>query len=137
MQAQDTRIPKKATTDLRRRCVARMLGAAPLALALAGGRDAVAQRPIVIQFSHVVTADTSKGQAALRFKELAEARTSGKVRVEVYPNSTLYKDREELEALRLGAVVALGAVVYLALAGVGWMKRAAGSTAGASPDPDE
>lgn len=65
---------------------------------------AQAQRPIVIQFSHVVTADTAKGRAALRFKELAEARTAGEVRVEVYPDSQLYKDREELEALRLGAV---------------------------------
>lgn len=65
---------------------------------------AIAQRPIVIQFSHVVTPDTAKGKAALRFKELAEARTNGKVRVEVYPNSQLYKDREELDALRQGAV---------------------------------
>lgn len=67
---------------------------------------ALAQGPkvIVIQFSHVVTADTTKGRAALRFKELAESRTGGRVRVEVYPDSTLYKDREELEALRLGAV---------------------------------
>jgi C4-dicarboxylate-binding protein DctP len=63
-----------------------------------------AQAPIVIQFSHVVTADTAKGKAALRFKELAEARTQGRVRVEVFPNSQLYKDREELDALRLGAV---------------------------------
>ena len=63
-----------------------------------------AQPPILIQFSHVVTADTAKGKAAIRFKELAEARTGGKVRVEIYPNSQLYKDREELDALRLGAV---------------------------------
>jgi Bacterial extracellular solute-binding protein, family 7 len=52
----------------------------------------------------VVAAETSKGKAALRFKELAEARTAGRVRVDVYPNSRLYKDREELEALQLGAV---------------------------------
>jgi C4-dicarboxylate-binding protein DctP len=63
-----------------------------------------AQTPIVIQFSHVVTPETAKGRAALRFKELAEAKTRGKVRVEVYPNSQLYKDREEMDALRLGAV---------------------------------
>ena len=60
--------------------------------------------PIVIQFSHVVTPETAKGQAALRFKALAEARTQERVRVEVYPNSQLYKDREELDALKLGAV---------------------------------
>lgn len=62
------------------------------------------QARITIQFSHVVAPDTSKGKAALRFKELAEARAGGRVRVEIFPNSTLYKDREELEALQLGAV---------------------------------
>lgn len=60
--------------------------------------------PIVIKFSHVVADDTPKGKGALKFKELAEARTNGAVKVEVYPNSTLYKDKEELEALQLGAV---------------------------------
>jgi C4-dicarboxylate-binding protein DctP len=74
--------------------------------------------PIVIQFSHVVAPDTAKGKAALRFKELAEARTGGKVRVEVYPNSDLYKDREELDALRLGAVQML-APSLSKLAGLG------------------
>src|SRR5438552_120711 len=70
--------------------------------ALAAAQQASA--PIVIKFSHVVTPETPKGRASLKFKELAEARTNGKVRVEVYPNSQLYKDREELEALQLGAV---------------------------------
>ncbi|MBC3936172.1 TRAP transporter substrate-binding protein [Undibacterium rugosum] len=65
---------------------------------------AFAQTPIVIKFSHVVASDTPKGKAAERFKELAEKATKGKVRVEVYPNSMLYKDKEELEALQLGAV---------------------------------
>ena len=62
------------------------------------------QSTIVIKFSHVVANDTPKGKAALRFKALAEAATKGRVRVEVYPNSSLYKDKEELEALQLGAV---------------------------------
>ena len=66
--------------------------------------DAVAQQPIVIKFSHVVAKDTPKGKAADKFKELAEAATKGKVKIEIYPNSTLYKDKEELEALQLGAV---------------------------------
>jgi C4-dicarboxylate-binding protein DctP len=65
---------------------------------------AFAQAPIVIKFSHVVASDTPKGQAAERFKQLAEKNTGGRVRVEVYPNSQLYKDKEELEALQLGAV---------------------------------
>ena len=65
---------------------------------------AQAQQPIILKFSHVVTDDTPKGKGALKFKELAEAKTKGRVKVEVYPNSQLYKDREELEALQLGAV---------------------------------
>jgi C4-dicarboxylate-binding protein DctP len=65
---------------------------------------ASAQGPIVIKFSHVVATDTPKGKAAERFKELAEKATGGRVKVELYPNSTLYKDKEELEALQLGAV---------------------------------
>jgi C4-dicarboxylate-binding protein DctP len=63
-----------------------------------------AEEPIVIKFSHVVAPDTPKGKAAERFKALAEERTHGRVRVEIYPNSQLYKDKEELEALQLGAV---------------------------------
>lgn len=63
-----------------------------------------AAEQIVIKFSHVVAPSTPKGKAALKFKELAELRTKGMVKVEVYPNSQLYKDREELEALQLGAV---------------------------------
>lgn len=63
-----------------------------------------AQDPIIIKFSHVVAEDTPKGQGALKFKELAEKYTNGKVKVEVYPNSSLYKDKEEIEALQLGSV---------------------------------
>jgi C4-dicarboxylate-binding protein DctP len=65
---------------------------------------AQAADPIVIRFSHVVAPDTPKGKGAEYFRQRAEALTQGRVRVEVYPNSTLYKDREELQALQLGAV---------------------------------
>ncbi len=65
---------------------------------------AVAQAPIVIKFSHVVAADTPKGKASEFFKTRAEELTKGKVKIEVYANSALYKDKEELEALQLGAV---------------------------------
>jgi tripartite ATP-independent periplasmic transporter solute receptor, DctP family len=71
-------------------------------LGLAG--PALAQQPIIIKFSHVVALDTPKGKGAEQFKKLAEERTKGRVKVEVYPNSQLYKDKEELEALQLGAV---------------------------------
>ena len=88
--------------SISRRHFAQISGAAALATALPGG--ARAQAPIVIKFSHVVTDDTPKGKGSLKFKELAEKYTGGKVKVEVYPNSQLYKDKEEIEALQLGAV---------------------------------
>ena len=79
--------------------------AAAAAAVLAMPATAMAQAPIVIKFSHVVANDTPKGKGSLKFKELAEKYTDGKVKVEVYPNSPLFKDKEEIEALaaRLGA----------------------------------
>jgi C4-dicarboxylate-binding protein DctP len=65
---------------------------------------AQSQKIITIKFSHVVAADTPKGLAAERFQQLAHQLTNGRVRVELYPNSTLYRDKEEMEALQLGAV---------------------------------
>jgi len=65
---------------------------------------ASAQQPIVIKFSHVVAVDTPKGKAADYFKKLAEERTKGRVKIEVYPNSQLFKDGEEMEAVQLGSV---------------------------------
>src|SRR5712672_3439401 len=80
-----------------------ILAAAAVA-ALAWPGAALAQQPTAIKFSHVVAPDTPKGKGALKFKELAEKYTNGKVKVEVYPNSQLYKDNEELQALQLGSV---------------------------------
>lgn len=68
------------------------------------GAGVQAQEPIIIKFSHVVAPDTPKGHGALKFKDLAEERTKGRVKVEVYPNSQLYKDKEEMEALLIGTV---------------------------------
>ncbi|HVN34810.1 MAG TPA: TRAP transporter substrate-binding protein [Casimicrobiaceae bacterium] len=78
--------------------------AATAAAALSFAGAAFAQQPIVIKFSHVVAVDTPKGKGAEYFKKLAEERTKGRVKVEVYPNSTLFKDGEEMEALQLGSV---------------------------------
>ncbi|MBR0709910.1 DctP family TRAP transporter solute-binding subunit [Bradyrhizobium liaoningense] len=82
----------------------KLLLAVAAAAILVAPATAQAQSPIVIKFSHVVANDTPKGKGALKFKELAEKYTDGKVKVEVYPNSTLYKDKEEIEALQLGSV---------------------------------
>jgi C4-dicarboxylate-binding protein DctP len=69
---------------------------------LAAGLAASAQT--VIKFSHVVAADTPKGKASEFFAKKAAELTKGKVKVEVYANSALYKDKEEIEALQIGAV---------------------------------
>lgn len=76
-----------------------LCGTLLFSLSLAASAD-----PIIIKFSHVVAPDTPKGRAAEKFKQLAEEKTKGRVKVEIYPNSQLYKDREELEALQLGSV---------------------------------
>jgi len=89
------------STFVRRRAA---LAAGVCAVLAAFAPAALAQAPIVIKFSHVVTPDTPKGKAELRFKQLAEEASKGRIKVEVYPNSQLYKDKEELEALQLGAV---------------------------------
>ncbi|MFL6717245.1 MAG: TRAP transporter substrate-binding protein [Burkholderiaceae bacterium] len=77
---------------------------AAVAACMLASAPAFADDPIIIKFSHVVTKETPKGKGAERFKELAEKATNGRVKVEIYPNSVLYKDKEELDALQLGAV---------------------------------
>ncbi len=73
--------------------------ALPLFAGFAGAAD-----PISIKFAHVVAEHTPKGQGALLFKKLAEERLPGQVKVEVYPNSSLFGDGQEMEALLLGDV---------------------------------
>ena len=85
------------------------LALALLALALSGA--AFAQQPILIKFSHVTASDTPKGRATEYFKKIAEERTKGRVKIEIYPNSQLFKDAEELEALQLGSVQMLAPTV--------------------------
>lgn len=70
----------------------------------AAGEKSAAAPKLVVKFSHVVAEDTPKHKAALKFKELAEAKSKGNIEVQVFPNSQLYKDREEFEALQTNAV---------------------------------
>ncbi|RRV19572.1 DctP family TRAP transporter solute-binding subunit [Pseudomonas sp. o96-267] len=68
------------------------------------GLAQAADEPILIKFAHVVADNTPKGQGALLFKKLAEERLPGRVKVDVYPNSSLFGDGKEMEALLLGEV---------------------------------
>ncbi len=91
----------KKSVKVGRRQVLAGLSAVGLAAVPFVGR---AQSPMVLKFSHVVAEKTPKGQAALKFRELVQARLGGKVDVQVFPNSTLFGDAKELEALLLGDV---------------------------------
>ena len=77
---------------------------AAAAVAVMAAPISVSAEPIVLKFSHVVAEKTPKGQAALKFKEAAEQLLPGRVKVEVYPNSQLFGDAKEMEALALGDV---------------------------------
>ncbi|TQM13446.1 DctP family TRAP transporter solute-binding subunit [Pseudonocardia kunmingensis] len=96
----------------RRSKVAVLVVAAALVLAACGARGAGADagggadggESFTIKFSHVVTPATPKGQAAERFKEVVEERSGGRVTVEIYPNSELYGDKDELQALQSNSV---------------------------------
>ena len=72
-------------------CTALLLLLAPLAVEAA--------EPIVIKFAHVVGDDTPKGKGALLFQKLVHERLAGEVKVEVYPNSSLVGDADEMQAL--------------------------------------
>ena len=74
-----------------------------LMFALVAASPALAA-PVVIKFAHVVAAETPKGQAAEYFKKLVEERSKGDIKVEVYPNASLYDDRAALEALSMNAI---------------------------------
>jgi C4-dicarboxylate-binding protein DctP len=86
------------------RCAALRVLVAAMAAGVAMSAHAQAAAPIIIKFSHVTSPDSPKGKGAEKFKQLVEERTKGRVKVEVYANSQLYKDKEEMEALQLGSV---------------------------------
>jgi C4-dicarboxylate-binding protein DctP len=80
-----------------------------VALAACGGSEGSsatsgANTLYVIKFPHVTAPATPKGQMAQRFKELAEERFPGRVRVEVYPSAQLMEDTESIEALSFGEI---------------------------------
>lgn len=98
MSVERPSLPQRAMPSMRRRV---LLGAA---CALVGGPALAGAPPVLLRFSHVVAPDTPKGQMALRFQALVHQRGGGRIRVELHPDSRLWGDDDEMEALRLGAV---------------------------------
>ncbi len=98
----------RLTTPLRRRgwwlVLLALYGAWLLQVSAFANSSPAPEPPILIKFSHVAAPQAHKSRGAEHFKELAERYTNGRVRILLYPNSQLYKDKEELEALQLGAV---------------------------------
>ena len=68
------------------------------------GQQVNKKEKIIIKFSHVVEENTPKGLAAIRFANLIRERSNGSIEVQVFPNSQLFKDGEEFEALSRGDV---------------------------------
>jgi C4-dicarboxylate-binding protein DctP len=85
------------------RKITTLVATAALSLFIVSG-SALAADPITIKFSHVVAENTPKGKMATKFKELVAERLGGKVQVEVFPNSQLFGDNKEIEAMLLGDV---------------------------------
>jgi len=58
----------------------------------------------VIKFSHVVSPNTPKGKAADYFAKRVEELSHGRIKVEVYPNAQLGKDKAVLRKMKFNAV---------------------------------
>src|SRR5260370_32189578 len=97
---EETSIKRKIT----RRSAVALAAAAPVALASRG----FAQSPIDIKFSHVVANDTPKGKGSLKFKELAEKYTGGKIKMQGSPHSTPNQHQDKHQALQVRSVQMLG-----------------------------
>jgi len=87
-----------STNLLRRRC---LQGLASACLPWPPLRAAA---PLVLRLSHVVAEHTPKGLALQRFAQELAAISRGQMRVEIYANSQLFSDDDEMQALQLGAV---------------------------------
>ena len=65
--------------------------------------------PQTIKLAHVVNEKDGFHIAALKFKELVEARTKGAVKVEVFPNASLGDERTLIEGMQIGTI-AMGVI---------------------------
>lgn len=71
------------------------------------GGAAEKQETYTLRIAHLVPEEHSSHVAALKMKETIETKSDGRIKVELYPNGSLYgSDREAVEAVQLGNVEA-------------------------------
>jgi TRAP-type transport system periplasmic protein len=76
-----------------------------------------AQAPITLKLATIVGVDNPFSTSAMKFKEVAEAESSGQLKIEVYPAGQLAKNETVmLEGMQLGTVD-LGAIVTPSIGG--------------------
>lgn len=59
---------------------------------------------LVLKLGHIQSESDVWHEGSLKFKEVVESKSNGKIKVEIYPNSTLGGDRDMAEGLQIGTV---------------------------------
>ncbi len=65
---------------------------------------AIAAQAKVYRLGHVVNEKDGFHVAAVKFKELVEKRSNGRIKIQIYPNAQLGDERTLLEGLQMGSV---------------------------------
>ena len=96
----------KTTPDRRRvrKCFLGTLCAAALPLAHPWAGRADAAETYTMRLSHADDATSTVGVSTLRFSAAVERRSNGQLKIEVYPNGQLAKERESVDGLTTGAI---------------------------------
>ena len=68
------------------------------------GDSLATMEPTTIKLAHVVNEQDGFHIAAVRFQELVQERTDGRVTIEIYPNAQLGDERTLLEGMQIGTV---------------------------------
>ena len=72
-----------------------------------GTTSASSTAPITITFTHSASEETSQQAGSLAFKEYIESHSDGRLVVQLYPNSQMGGDREQIEGTQQGSITAM------------------------------
>ena len=80
--------------------------AAVTACALLGGlfAESALAAQTTMKIGHSMNVETFRQKSLLKFKEIVEKETEGRVTVEIYPSGQLGTEMETLEAVKMGTV---------------------------------